>query len=62
MKLTPDMKEAKIIISEVLEADEKYRRDLGAFGSSDRRVIIRKHMAERSMETLRWWYNSRFTS
>jgi len=58
-KLTPDMKEAKIIIGQLLESEEKYRRELGAFGPKDRRTIISEHMYSMSMDTLRWWYNSR---
>ena len=58
--ITPDIKEAKIIIAEILEADENYRRELGAFGANDKRTQLRKYMFEGRMCTLRWWFNSRF--
>lgn len=54
------MSDAKALIGELLEADEQYRRDLGAFGPDDIRTKVRLHRFEASLKTMKWWYNSRF--
>lgn len=61
-QIKPKMGEAKILIAEVLDADMKYRRELGSFGADDHRTKIRAHMLDHTMGTLRWWYATRFPS